>query len=130
MIGWLIRPSCAGRELSAIAAEWGVEPEEAARRLGYRPHMIARGLQSGRTATIGVVAADLGNPFVTPIIHGITASMVADAPGKPGLAGGSRYTGNRRSTHRHSSSRTPAATTAIPVATHGMVMPTSFSAKL
>ena len=26
-------PECAGRELSVIAAEWGVEPEEAARRL-------------------------------------------------------------------------------------------------
>lgn len=49
--------------------------EEAARRLGYRPHMVARGLQSGRTATVGVIAADLGNPFVTPIIHGITASL-------------------------------------------------------
>lgn len=49
--------------------------EEAARRLGYRPHMVARGLQSGRTATVGVIAADLGNPFVTPIIHGITAAL-------------------------------------------------------
>lgn len=49
--------------------------EEAARRLGYRPHMVARGLQSGRTATVGVIAADLGNQFVTPIIHGITASL-------------------------------------------------------
>lgn len=49
--------------------------EEAARRLGYRPHMVARGLQSGRTATVGVIAADLGNPFVTPIIHGVTAAL-------------------------------------------------------
>ncbi|MFP3914393.1 MAG: LacI family DNA-binding transcriptional regulator [Actinomycetota bacterium] len=49
--------------------------EQAARKLGYRPHMVARGLQSGRTATVGVIAADLGNPFVTPIIHGITESL-------------------------------------------------------
>lgn len=48
---------------------------ETASRLGYRPHMGARSLQSGRTATIGVVAADLGNTFVTPIIHGIAASI-------------------------------------------------------
>jgi LacI family transcriptional regulator len=47
----------------------------AAGRLGYRPHMIARGLQTGRTATIGVVAADLGNPFVTPIIHGLAGAI-------------------------------------------------------
>lgn len=49
--------------------------EEAARRLGYRPDMVARGLQSGRTATIGVIVADLGNPFITPIIHQLAAAL-------------------------------------------------------
>jgi LacI family transcriptional regulator len=48
---------------------------EVADRLGYRPDMVARGLKSGKTGTIGVVAADLGNTFVTPIIHGIAASL-------------------------------------------------------
>lgn len=48
---------------------------EIADRLGYRPHMVARGLQTGRTLTVGVVIADLGNTFVTPIIHGLTASL-------------------------------------------------------
>jgi len=75
-----VHPSTVSRALNPNRAQL-VNPEtrkaveEAARRLGYRPHMIARGLQSGRTATIGVIAADLGNPFVTPIIHGITASL-------------------------------------------------------
>jgi DNA-binding LacI/PurR family transcriptional regulator len=35
--------------------------------------MVARGLWSGRTATIGVIVADPGNPFVTPIIHKVAA---------------------------------------------------------
>lgn len=48
---------------------------EVANRLGYRPHMVARGLQSGRTATVAFVAADLGNTFVTPIIHGLTGAI-------------------------------------------------------
>jgi LacI family transcriptional regulator len=48
---------------------------EVASRLGYRPHMVARWLQSGRTATVGIVAADLGNTFVTPIIHGIAGAI-------------------------------------------------------
>lgn len=48
---------------------------EVADELGYRPHMVARGLQSGKTGTIGVIAADLGNTFVTPIIHGIAGSL-------------------------------------------------------
>lgn len=49
--------------------------EETAARLGYRPHMIARGLQTGRTLTVGVVVADLGNTYFTPIIHGLTAGL-------------------------------------------------------
>lgn len=75
-----VHPSTVSRALNPQKAVM-VNPEtrraveEAARRLGYRPHMVARGLQSGRTATVGVVAADLGNPFVTPIIHGITAAL-------------------------------------------------------
>lgn len=52
--------------------------QEAAARLGYRPHMIARGLQSGRTATVAFVAADLGNTFVTPIIHGVAGAIASD----------------------------------------------------
>jgi LacI family transcriptional regulator, galactose operon repressor len=50
---------------------------DAAARLGYRPDLIARGLRNGRTATVGVVAADLGNTFVTPIIHGLTGAIEA-----------------------------------------------------
>jgi LacI family transcriptional regulator len=49
-----------------------------AERLSYRPHMIARWLQSGRTATVGVIAADLGNTFVTPIIHGVAGAIEGD----------------------------------------------------
>ncbi|MEX1279885.1 MAG: LacI family DNA-binding transcriptional regulator [Acidimicrobiia bacterium] len=48
---------------------------EVARRLGYRPDMVARGLQSGRTGTVGVVVADLGNTFVTPLLHGVAAAI-------------------------------------------------------
>ena len=49
---------------------------EAAERLGYQPHMQARSLMTGRTQTIVVIAADLGNTWVTPILHGV-ASRVA-----------------------------------------------------
>ena len=49
---------------------------EAAERLGYRPHLQARSLMTGRTQTIVVIAADLGNTWVTPILHGV-ASRVA-----------------------------------------------------
>ncbi len=75
-----VHPSTVSRALSPskyvqVNPQTRTAIEEAARRLGYRPHMGARSLQSGRTSTVGVIAADLGNPFITPVIHGITASL-------------------------------------------------------
>ena len=51
---------------------------EAAERLGYLPHFPARSLMTGRTQTIVVIAADLGNPWVTPILHGVASRVVVD----------------------------------------------------
>lgn len=48
---------------------------EAAERLGYRPDVQARSLMTGRTQTIAVIAADLGNTWVTPILHGIASRV-------------------------------------------------------
>lgn len=75
-----VHPSTVSRALDPGRSELVKESTrkriiEVADRLGYRPHMIARGLQTGRTLTVGVVTADLGNTFVTPIIHGLTASL-------------------------------------------------------
>ena len=44
---------------------------EAARDLGYRGDAVARGLRKGRSGTLGIVVADLGNPFVAPVLRGI-----------------------------------------------------------
>jgi LacI family transcriptional regulator len=91
----------AGVTLQDIAREAGVHPSTVSRaldpskshrvreatrqqirdvagRMGYRPHLIARGLQTGRTATIAFIAADLGNTFVTPIIHGLAGAIQDD----------------------------------------------------
>jgi LacI family transcriptional regulator len=45
--------------------------EQAAKRLGYRGHMMARGLRRGRSSTVGVVAADLTNPYAVPVLRGL-----------------------------------------------------------
>lgn len=42
--------------------------------LGYRRHAVASGLRRGRTNTLGIVVADIGNPFVAPVIRGIENS--------------------------------------------------------
>jgi LacI family transcriptional regulator len=45
---------------------------EIADTLGYRPNLLARGLITGRTQTIGVVTGDLESPFYASILRGIT----------------------------------------------------------
>jgi LacI family transcriptional regulator len=78
-----VHPSTVSRALDPTKAdrvrhETRQHIREIAGRLGYRPHLIARGLQTGRTATIAFIAADLGNTFVTPIIHGLAGAIQAD----------------------------------------------------
>jgi LacI family transcriptional regulator len=40
----------------------------AAAKLGYRPNRAARGLITGRTNNIGLIVADIANPFFPPLI--------------------------------------------------------------
>jgi len=39
--------------------------------LGYRPDVVARGLRQGRTNTVGVMVADLANPFLVSVLRGV-----------------------------------------------------------
>ncbi len=77
-----LHPSTVSRALDPAKAAMVKAPTrrrivETADRLGYRPNLAAKGLKEGRTATIAVIAADLGNPWVTPIIHGLTSRMTS-----------------------------------------------------
>jgi len=42
----------------------------AVEELGYRPDLLARGLRSGRTGTVGFVVADIANPMVAQTVTG------------------------------------------------------------
>lgn len=44
-----------------------------ARRLGYRPHPLARGLRTNQTMSIGMVIPDIENPIFGPLIAGAEA---------------------------------------------------------
>jgi DNA-binding LacI/PurR family transcriptional regulator len=46
---------------------------EAAVRLGYRPNLLARGLRTQRSGTVGVLVADITDPFSAALIPEITA---------------------------------------------------------
>jgi LacI family transcriptional regulator len=39
-------------------------------RLGYRPNALARSLVTNRTATVGVIVPDIGNPFFADVVRG------------------------------------------------------------
>ncbi|MFD3684993.1 LacI family DNA-binding transcriptional regulator [Nocardiopsis sp. NPDC058631] len=49
----------------------------AAERLGYRPNRAARALSTQRTANLGVIVADIANPFFPPLIKAAQAQARA-----------------------------------------------------
>ncbi|WP_104203231.1 LacI family DNA-binding transcriptional regulator [Billgrantia saliphila] len=44
---------------------------QAARRLDYRPNQMARGLKGGRSRLIGMLVADIRNPYSVAVMHGV-----------------------------------------------------------
>ena len=50
--------------------------ETTAKRLGYRGDRVAGALRRGTTGTVGVIVADLANPFIAPIIHGVAQAII------------------------------------------------------
>ncbi|WP_141320989.1 LacI family DNA-binding transcriptional regulator [Halomonas halmophila] len=44
---------------------------EAAERLGYQPNPMARGLKGGPSGLVGMLVADIRNPFSVAVMHGV-----------------------------------------------------------
>jgi LacI family transcriptional regulator len=71
-----VHPSTVSRALDPLRAarisdDTRRQVTEAAEALGYTRDAVARGLRAGRTRTIGVVVADIANPFIAPVLRGI-----------------------------------------------------------
>jgi LacI family transcriptional regulator len=49
--------------------------EEAAKKLGYRPNVMARFLRSKRTHSVGLMFFDITDPYCTPILRGIENAL-------------------------------------------------------
>src|SRR5215217_1093031 len=58
-----------------VSRETRARVQQVAEELGYRHHMMARGLRRGFSSTVGVVVADLGNPYTAPILRGIQTTL-------------------------------------------------------
>lgn len=52
-----------GRTPSSLRPETVAKVQAAAEQLGYRPNVLARGLRTQRTHTIGLLVPDVTNPF-------------------------------------------------------------------
>lgn len=53
--------------------------EHAINELEYRPSSVARSLTSKRTHTVGVLVADIANPFYSDVFHGIEDSALSQS---------------------------------------------------
>lgn len=51
---------------------------DVASSMGYRSDLVAASLRRRRTKTLGVVVADLANPFYVPFVHGASAVFESD----------------------------------------------------
>src|ERR1700732_2073280 len=49
--------------------------EETAKKLGYRPNVMARFLRSKRSHTVGLMFFDITDPYCTPILRGIENAL-------------------------------------------------------
>jgi LacI family transcriptional regulator len=58
-----------------VSRETRARVQQVAEELGYRHHMMARGLRRGFSSTVGVVVADLGNPYTVPVLRGLQSSL-------------------------------------------------------
>ena len=49
--------------------------QAASESLGYKVNVMARGLRKGSSGLIGMVVADVGNPFLSPLLRGIEQEL-------------------------------------------------------
>src|SRR5262245_66421442 len=54
-----------------VSTELKTRIDKAIKRVGYKANAIARSLKTGTTSTIGLMVADITNPFFTTVIHAI-----------------------------------------------------------
>ncbi len=78
-----VHPSTVSRALSPamkhlVADDVADRIKAAANALGYRLNMAAKGLRTGRSGLIGVLAPDIADPGFPPVLSGITDHLNAE----------------------------------------------------
>lgn len=60
-----------GGERHRLSPDMQARIAASVKRLGYRPNQMARGLKGGRSKLIGMLVADIRNPFSVDVLHGV-----------------------------------------------------------
>ncbi|MFC0709987.1 LacI family DNA-binding transcriptional regulator [Azorhizophilus paspali] len=60
-----------GSDRQLLAEATALRIEQAIERLDYRPNQMARGLKRGRTRLIGMIVADILNPYSVAVMRGV-----------------------------------------------------------
>jgi LacI family transcriptional regulator len=63
------------RTSAALRAETVAHVRAVAEELGYRPNALARGLRTQRSLTLGMLAPDLTNPFMPPVVRAVEEAL-------------------------------------------------------
>jgi LacI family kdg operon repressor len=64
-------------EMGALSPDLRARIEAAIARLDYQPNQMARGLKRGRNRLIGMLLADLTNPYTVEVLQGVEAACHA-----------------------------------------------------
>jgi|SRR5665647_271710 LacI family transcriptional regulator len=64
-----------GKTESQVNALTAKRVRRAAKQLGYSPNVVARGLRTSLSMTIGVIIPDLTNPIFPPVVRGIDSYL-------------------------------------------------------
>ncbi|MEZ0602093.1 LacI family DNA-binding transcriptional regulator [Paraburkholderia sp. IW21] len=64
-------------EMSVLSPALRARIEAAIERLDYQPNQMARGLKRGRNRLIGMLLADLTNPYTVEVLQGVEAACQA-----------------------------------------------------
>lgn len=64
-------------ETNVLSAELRARIEAAIARLNYQPNQMARGLKRGRNRLVGMLVADLTNPYTVEVLRGVEAACHA-----------------------------------------------------
>ncbi|GAB2799350.1 LacI family DNA-binding transcriptional regulator [Halomonas shantousis] len=60
-----------GGEQHRLSADMQARIAASIRRLSYRPNLMARGLKGGRSRLLGMLVADIRNPFSVEVLHAV-----------------------------------------------------------